>query len=211
MPTDTFFRLPEEKRKRLIDAAWDEFTTVKYADASINKIIRKARIPRGSFYQYFTDKEDLFIYLLNEVKEHILRKTRKAIVENSGGLFEVPVCMFEELLRQDVLKDAMLTRYMEILDVNPRLDVKQFCVEMPYELLQLVMDRTDLTVFREKDPEYLHQVIGMVILYLGAAIIETLLHPEQAEEEKRLLQQRVEIIRYGCCRESVTQTGGNPC
>ena len=89
MPSDTFFRLPEEKRERLIDAAWEEFAAERYADVSINKIIRKASIPRGSFYQYFTDKEDLFIYLLDQVKEHILKKTYPAIMETEGGLFEV--------------------------------------------------------------------------------------------------------------------------
>ena len=63
MPSDTFFRLPEAKRERLMEAAWDEFTAVRCSDASINKIIRSAGIPRGSFYQYFADKDDLFLYL----------------------------------------------------------------------------------------------------------------------------------------------------
>ena len=51
MPKSTFFRLPEEKRGRLMDAAWAEFTRVSFAEASINRIIRSAQIPRGSFYQ----------------------------------------------------------------------------------------------------------------------------------------------------------------
>ena len=63
MPTGTFFRLPEEKRMRLMESAWEEFTHISYADVSINKIIQAAGIPRGSFYQYFDGKEDLFFYL----------------------------------------------------------------------------------------------------------------------------------------------------
>ena len=51
MPKPTFFRLPEEKRARLLNAAWDEFTRVSLSEASINSIIRAANIPRGSFYQ----------------------------------------------------------------------------------------------------------------------------------------------------------------
>ena len=49
MCKETFLRLPEEKRSRIINAAWDEFTTVSFANASINRIIRGAGIPRGSF------------------------------------------------------------------------------------------------------------------------------------------------------------------
>jgi len=44
MSTETFLRLPEEKRNRILDAAWEEFTRVRYTDVSINKIIIKARI-----------------------------------------------------------------------------------------------------------------------------------------------------------------------
>ena len=61
MPTDTFFRLPEEKRARILEGAWSEFTAVPYAEASINRIVQTSRIPRGSFYQYFEDKNDLFL------------------------------------------------------------------------------------------------------------------------------------------------------
>ena len=63
MPTDTFFRLPEEKRARILEGAWSEFTAVPYAEASINRIVQTSRIPRGSFYQYFEDKNDLFLTL----------------------------------------------------------------------------------------------------------------------------------------------------
>ena len=65
MPSDTFFHLPAEKRERLLAAARGEFARAAYEDASINRIIRQAGIPRGSFYMYFTDKEELFRYLLH--------------------------------------------------------------------------------------------------------------------------------------------------
>lgn len=48
-----------EKRERLLLAAEEEFARVPYAEASINRMIRAAGIPRGSFYMYFRDKEEL--------------------------------------------------------------------------------------------------------------------------------------------------------
>ena len=65
MCSETFLRLPEEKRTRFLDAAWEEFTKVPFTEASINKIVLRAKIPRGSFYQYFTDKKELFAYLID--------------------------------------------------------------------------------------------------------------------------------------------------
>ena len=69
MPTETFLRLPEKKRERFVAAAWEEFLRVPFEEASINKIVLKARIPRGSFYQYFADKKDLFYYLVGDMIE----------------------------------------------------------------------------------------------------------------------------------------------
>ena len=49
MPSSTFFNLPAEKRERLLAAARAEFARAPYEDASVNRIIRAAGIPRGSF------------------------------------------------------------------------------------------------------------------------------------------------------------------
>lgn len=64
MPTETFFNLPEEKRQRILDLAIDEFAENDYAVASISRLVANAGIAKGSFYQYFADKQDLYLYLI---------------------------------------------------------------------------------------------------------------------------------------------------
>ena len=71
MPKSTFYRISEEKRNRILTAARNEFLSVPYSEVSINKIIKEAKIPRGSFYQYFEDKEDLFYFMLQEHKNFL--------------------------------------------------------------------------------------------------------------------------------------------
>lgn len=66
MPTSTFYHLPEQKRQKLIDAIRQEILRVPYEKISINKIIQNAGIPRGSFYQYFVDKNDMFQMILGD-------------------------------------------------------------------------------------------------------------------------------------------------
>ena len=62
MPTNTFFKLSKEKQNNIIEASLKEFKRVLLRDASINKIIKDANIPRGSFYNYFEDINDQYIY-----------------------------------------------------------------------------------------------------------------------------------------------------
>ena len=46
MCSETFLRLSEEKRNRVLDAAWEEVTRVSFAEVSINRIVQKAEIAR---------------------------------------------------------------------------------------------------------------------------------------------------------------------
>lgn len=64
MAKQTFLNLSEEKRRRILDIAMEEFATHKYSKASVSNIVSRAGIAKGSMYQYFEDKKDLFIHLL---------------------------------------------------------------------------------------------------------------------------------------------------
>jgi AcrR family transcriptional regulator len=66
MPTSTFFALPSERRDRLVREAIREFSERTYAEASLSQIAQRSRIPKGSFYQYFADKLDLYRWLVTE-------------------------------------------------------------------------------------------------------------------------------------------------
>jgi AcrR family transcriptional regulator len=64
VPQQTFFNLPEDKRQQILQVAIDEFAENDYDNVSISRIVARAGIAKGSFYQYFADKEDLYSYLL---------------------------------------------------------------------------------------------------------------------------------------------------
>jgi AcrR family transcriptional regulator len=64
MPKQTFLNLPQEKRDTIIKAAIEEFVEYGLENASTNRIVENSGISKGSFYQYFEDKEDVFRYLM---------------------------------------------------------------------------------------------------------------------------------------------------
>ncbi len=65
MPKQTFLNLSEEKRQIIVNAAVEEFAEHGFKAASINRIVAKSGISKGSFYQYFKDKMDVFRYLMD--------------------------------------------------------------------------------------------------------------------------------------------------
>jgi len=91
LPKDTFFNLPDEKKQRVIDAAIDEFAERSYHDARVTAIADQAGIAKGSFYQYFEDKEDLFRYIIDMIAEKKLAYINQDLLENieAHTFFEV--------------------------------------------------------------------------------------------------------------------------
>lgn len=63
MPSITFGNLPQEKKKRFVEAALIEFASHNFEIASINVVIKKLNMARGSVYQYFDHKLDLWLSL----------------------------------------------------------------------------------------------------------------------------------------------------
>ncbi|MDD2431200.1 MAG: TetR/AcrR family transcriptional regulator [Firmicutes bacterium] len=64
VPKPTFLNLNEKKRQKFIDVALQEFADYEYRAASLNRIVAGADIAKGSIYQYFENKRDLYEYLV---------------------------------------------------------------------------------------------------------------------------------------------------
>jgi AcrR family transcriptional regulator len=79
MPTETFVNLPVPKRQLFLDVAIREFAANDYRNASVSNIVAQAGIAKGSFYQYFANKRELYFYLLQlagEEKQKFLAQTQ---------------------------------------------------------------------------------------------------------------------------------------
>lgn len=60
MPRDTWCNLSEAKRERIVRASMVEFGSKGFSAGSLNVIAREAGVSKGSLFQYFDDKLDLF-------------------------------------------------------------------------------------------------------------------------------------------------------
>ena len=84
MPKATFFNLQDEKRKLILDLAIEEFAQHDYKNASISNLVTRAGIAKGSFYQYFEDKRDLYLYLIQIAGEEKKRFLEQKTPPNPG-------------------------------------------------------------------------------------------------------------------------------
>jgi len=102
MPKETFFNLNDEKRNKIFKVALKEFAVNDYNSASINHIVKEAGISKGSMYQYFDNKKDLYLYLLDQAGEKKLNFISENISKTKKDFFVMLKTMHLEGARFDL-------------------------------------------------------------------------------------------------------------
>ena len=202
MCKETFLRLPEEKRRRFLEAAWCEFTHVKFAEVSINQIVRNAEISRGSFYTYFEDKEDLMRYVFEDLI-HQVREFCKNLLQDSGGDFWTLQQGLMDFVLQICREDKMpaLTRTESGHNTLMRLmwerkgGSDEVCPEEIWlgELYQL----TDCSRLRVGSLQEYRILFSICIHCILAEIAELYEKGKTEAEVRESFARRLDYIRYG--------------
>lgn len=100
MVKQTFLNLSMEKQSRVLTAAKNEFSRASLNEASVANIIKEAGIPRGSFYQYFTDLEDIFYYILEEHSKDIKKRLSLNLVKYQGDLVKTFADLYQYIVEK---------------------------------------------------------------------------------------------------------------
>lgn len=74
-----------ERRRQILDAAKQVFAEAGYHGASINAIIERAQIARGTFYLYFESKAAVFDSILDQAMADLRAKIRRIEVTDPGA------------------------------------------------------------------------------------------------------------------------------
>lgn len=92
--TETFLKISQEKRDKIIDSAIIEFSKNGFNGANINNIAQNAGISIGSMYKYFGSKEDLYLAIIHHCVE-----ITKAVVEEIINSDEDLIPKIEKIIR----------------------------------------------------------------------------------------------------------------
>ena len=200
MPKQTFFNLPSEKREVILEAARQEFSEVTLQEASIANIIKRAQIPRGSFYQYFEDKDDLFLYLVEEGGKHFFERLIKALQDEEGDIFAACEIWFKQNIeRLDNPMRRKLYKNM-FLSMNEKMQDKMTpnCVKHPFaESMKVLVDNMDLSQFRISDQEEMKYFLRMLKGIIFGSVTAYLKGNVEKERCLKAYTFQMEVIKRG--------------
>ena len=86
---NTFSNLAVEKQALIVAAAVHEFACQGYQKASMNTIVKTAGIAKGSLYQYFHNKESLFVFIFDRFTELVKKTVKQAQANLTGDFFDL--------------------------------------------------------------------------------------------------------------------------
>ncbi|MBI4644780.1 MAG: helix-turn-helix transcriptional regulator, partial [Deltaproteobacteria bacterium] len=96
---DTFWHLPPDKQERVLDAALAEFADQGYHQASLNRLVARAGIAKGSLYQYFPKKDGIFRHIF-QLALNLVRQTLVEVKETTEN--EILFIRLEKSLKAGV-------------------------------------------------------------------------------------------------------------
>lgn len=91
MPSNTTALKPvtargEATRRRLLNAAEQEFGAKGYHGASVSSITQRADIAQGTFYLYFHSKEEMFVTLVRDIGHQLRAQSAQAVARATSRL-----------------------------------------------------------------------------------------------------------------------------
>lgn len=200
MPTERFFNLPEEKQKRIVQASLAEFGRVPFEEISINRIIQDAGIPRGSFYQYFEDKQDLRSYLLSGFRTCLETKVKSYLKEQKGDIFQFFKDAFDEITKEGMKDDLKAICRNVFSQMRYGGDCLQDVIiegENGKRILKKVFTDIREQYYPDESIEKLTLIGEILIQLIKDAIANVFLYEEEIEQIRNRYFKKVDLIQAG--------------
>lgn len=202
MPKQTWLKLDDAKRERFTQEALTEFAQFPYTQASITALVRRLGIAKGSVYQYFEDKEELYLAMVHIAHERVhvaLRSRIPLALYREADVFTLLRRYFAESVSVSLdfpIEAALIQRSLH--DTSPSAPAvralaehiqRSFVEEVVSSAVQTrsFRDDIDIRVF----VFVLEAVLARMIPYIDMHIA-----PDAQASEQEVQQSATQIVRF---------------
>lgn len=176
MPTVTWSRVDPVRRAAVVEAAEAEFAAHGFSRGSLNVIARRAGVAKGSLFQYFADKRDLYAFIADvgsqRVRSYMEGRIRaldpgRPFFEFLTDLLDDWVAYFADHPRERSLHAAASFEVDTDARISVRTVIHRHYLEVLRPLVHDARARGDLRA--DSDTEALLSLLLMVFPHLALA------------------------------------------
>ena len=199
MPKETFLKLPNEKKEKIIKAAQKEFERVPIEEVSIKNIVENAEIARGSFYQYFENKQDLFEYIMTSKTGDMEKNLIEMIEQENGNIINIFINIYDHLIEVGKIRrnNKLFRQIFENIKTSDNLMLTRK-EEMNKKLEKILQDlySKNKDILNIKNEEEFKLVIEILSAITRRRIVASLKYKNSAEAREDFLKE-IEYIKRG--------------
>lgn len=203
MIKQTFYNLPITKRERIYQAIKTEFDRVPLDKISINSIIKEANISRGSFYQYFDDKGDLYDIFADKIMDSIKECFTNTLVKYKGDLFATT----EEVMSLHFIKvsqpkaKSQMQKFVPGVSVNAKSILDRICERSITYFNELIPNIDTRKFSFDNSPEDIRILFEMLMSISKNAIFYVLFMDIDTDEAIKIFNKKLKIVKNGCLKK----------
>lgn len=181
------------KRNNIFNSAYDLFINKGIESTSIDDIVKKAGVAKGTFYLYFKDKYDIMDRLILDKSSNILSEATKYTetkMKNEPIGFEDGVICFADYIIESLKENKRLLRLIH-KNLSWGICRKAFADPKEYEIMNNIVSIfiskiKSINPYMEDDPE---KVLFMVIELTGSVCYSSIIleEPDTIENMKPIL------------------------
>lgn len=198
MASERFLNLPEEKKQRIMNAAREELSNVPYDALSINRIVKAAGIPRGSFYDYFTDKDDLIEYLMGDYCRMMERMLEQMFRVGRLDIFEAvqkAVIRTVEFSMEEG-REALCRNLFSCMRMNRHFSFEKV-MDGERTIVASGLPYIDRERFRDASDEAVALLFDTLVVLARDTIARIFTGPEKREAHLAQFGRKLEMIKHG--------------
>lgn len=189
MPKSTFYNLNKEKREKIKKALKKEFTIHSFEKASISNMIEEANIPRGSFYQYFENKEDALKYIIEDFLDDEKEKIKELLIQNEGDIFLTTIDLYSYFVDKNyheeevkLFQNIINKLRNENVNIYKNIKTKRFGNLKDIDKDNCYINTSLLSIENDEDIEYMLKILTCI---LRAELIDVMHKKVSKEKRKR--------------------------
>ena len=195
MPTQQFEKLKTDRKNSIVKAMTRQFATREYSDISVKELADEADISRGSFYLYFSDKEDAF---LTSVKSYTARLEQDLLNIYSCSQ-DIPTIVMQVFAYLPPLS-SFEHSFFEKISNNLTLGVPDIIAEtfdqFSYKLNTLLVERVesmgiDVTPQIKEEIAIRREILFSIMI---CSLINIGINRTTLSEERESLQKKIDLV-----------------
>jgi len=188
------------QKDRITDTAVKMFIKKGYEKTSLNDIIAKLGIAKGTFYHYFPSKEEMLNYLINQMSEDMLPEVEKIVAKSELDALTKLNKVVRVIKRYKITKRKLVKLLAKEMYREENLVLRHKITEHTMghyvpAFAQIIKQGKKEGVFHLSDPEETAELFMRLSISLGDAIAPIMLNQKLSIKNLKLFRSKVKVYK----------------